>query len=224
MDVSKLEFEPEYDRFYLRFSESKELSHEHDTFWSGELAGRDYPYFCPGGWRRFSLKIQASFDNDEFWKDSTIMYHGTDPKFVAPIVEHGFRPQECQHGMTCVYLSPSIIYAAHPRYARVIEHRDYYFQIVLEVRVKTSLISGFVGETMAVGEKFVIDPNFKDNSSMEFLFKALRHVNAEDGLVTTGVMMRCVDIDPQKLPESEWWTCILKAWGAKDLSSYYRQQ
>ena len=44
---------------------------------------------------------------------------------------------------------------------------------------------------------------------MEFLFKHEGPlVKREDGIIVTGVMMRCTgDTDPLELPDAAWWTC-----------------
>lgn len=63
------------------------------------------------------------------------MYHGLDPEVAMDIIRGGFIPRECQHGAKAVYLTPSIRYAAHPRYARVCQVGSLFYQVVLQVRV-----------------------------------------------------------------------------------------
>lgn len=139
------------------------------------------------------------------------MYHGTQGRNVAPIIRNGFLPNQCQHDCKAVYLSPSIVYASHPRYARVYQHGDRYYQIVLQVRVLNekiySEVHAFVGETMAVGGKFEIDEHFPQNQNLEFLYKSDTAVGSE-GIIVTGIMMRCCTQDPLLLTECQWWTCF----------------
>lgn len=214
---------PDFDRFYVPNSVRNRTHMK--TGWQGRLQdGRTMDYFCPTGWRRFSLNI-GSVDNISYWDSTTIMYHGTAPENISNIILNGFRANKCQHGKPAVYLSPSICYCAHPRYAKVVKMGGRYYQVVLEVRVKTSKVTSFKGETMNVKEKFPIDKNFPDNEGMEFLFTAEQQglmVTMPMGLFVTGVMVRCLKIDPMKLKESEWWTC----WRTADYlyENYYSQK
>lgn len=200
-------FAPAFDRFYVTPDHPRANQDSWLTSWRGRLAGRpgSRSYFCPSGWRRFSLNTDI---DTEFFKDSSIMYHGTAGKNVEPIVRGGFKPRLCQHGAKAVYLTPSIRYAAHPRYAHVYKAADgRYFQIVLEVRVVNKYLTSFKGETMQVYDKFQIDPNFAGNDGMEFLFKSNAVVEADDGIAVTGIMMRVCPNDPLQISESAWWTC-----------------
>jgi len=63
------------------------------------------------------------------------MYHGCKPDVVHLIFREGFRPTACQHIAKAVYLTPSIRYAAHPRYSRLQKLDGTYFQVVLQCRV-----------------------------------------------------------------------------------------
>mmetsp|Transcript_20701 Transcript_20701/g.66185 ORF Transcript_20701/g.66185 Transcript_20701/m.66185 type:complete len:191 (-) Transcript_20701:135-707(-) len=170
-----------------------------------------------------------------FFNQSSILYHGTAAKVVPKILNSGLKPTKCQlsHGGKAVYLTPSIRYAAHPRYSRVYsDAQGCYYQLVLEVRVHNTLLdnfknkihpgnvsdsgngyssgascaSGCEGETMRVNGNFRIDPNIP-NDRMECLLKSRkRMLGEEDGVVVTGIMMRKVHGDPMNLTESSWWT------------------
>ncbi len=200
----------QFDRFYLTSNHPRINQSRWRTAWEGKLPGRDgESYFCPSGWRRFSLKV--SFDQ-EFFKRSSVMYHGTAGRNIGPIVRDGFIPRECQHGAKAVYLTPSIRYAAHPRYARIYKADGHYYQVALEVRVVNEMLTSFKGETMKVFDRYQIDPNFKDNNGMEFLFKSDEVVQTAGGIAVTGIMMRVSKQDPLLLPESGWWTC----WRSKE--------
>jgi len=218
-------YNPGFNRIYVRPSHPRANQTMNETTWSGSLSSESaLDYFCPSGWRRFALNVNPS---QAFWKSSSTMYHGLDPQNVRAIIKHGFAPNQCQHGSKAVYLTPSIRYAAHPRYARVYKRNGKYFQVVLQVRVANSQvkhwkevaqaakeagsikISGIVGngsETMHVENKESIDDNFPDNFSMEFLHLSNKaHVTAADGLLVTGIMVRCLDTDPIGEKHNSWW-------------------
>lgn len=132
VDCTSDRFASEFDKSYVTVDHPRVNQDRWATAWRGSLAGRSgsQSYFCPSGWRRFSLGVSI---DETFFKDSSIMYHGTAGKNVGPIVRDGFNPRECQHGAKAVYLTPSIRYAQHPRYARVYKAGGHYFQIILEV-------------------------------------------------------------------------------------------
>lgn len=227
-----------YDKFFVEPTHPLRGSSRWHMSWVGELKGTSdgCGYFCPSGWRRFSLDASESLksaaasclgtsNEKAFFSNSSIMYHGTSGKNVLSIIKDGFRPNECQHGVKAVYLSPSIRYTAHPRYAKVYKSCDgHYFQIALEVRVHNELVKSFKGETMQVNNDFQIDPNFRDNNGMEFLFEHNGpRATGQDGLVVTGIMMRCAGkTDPLELPGSEWWTCWNDADSLHQHHYYYR--
>jgi len=207
------------------------------THWVGPLNdGGDQlvEYYCPVGWRRFSLKQSLS---EQFWRTSSNMYHGTAPQNAVSIIENGFRTSTLQHKCPAVYLSPSIRYTAHPRYAKIWKIDGRYFQVVLQVRVKNECVckwnqaaeikekagkgytevqgeqgSGFIigtgSETMCANDEIHIDANLPDNNTMEFLYITdgnKTFVKSEDGLVVTGIMVRCLDRNPIDLSENIWW-------------------
>ena len=68
------------------------------------------------------------------------------------------------HGQAALYLSPSIEYSGHPRYAKVFKHEKMYIQMVLKVRVNKFLITeknqGTLPGCMEPTEP-CIDENFK---------------------------------------------------------------
>ena len=151
-------FAPSFDKFYVDADHPKANKTKWQVTWRGALKGSRTAdllgYFCPANWRRFSLDVSI---DDETFSKSSIMYHGTIGENALPIVRDGFKPRECQHGVTAVYLTPSICYAAHPRYARVYKSQEgCYFQVVLEVRVLNELVNAFKGETMRVSGPFML--------------------------------------------------------------------
>jgi hypothetical protein len=228
------EYEAGMHRTYVRMDHPNVNTTMALTSWKGSRASElaDYlPYFCPSGWRRFAVKVPSDIPRN-FWENSSNMYHGLKPEDVPSIVRDGFRPSECQHQGKAVYMTPSIRYAAHPRYARIQVHKGLYYQIILQCRVlnekltkfKDAVLSGGVrydealasgyatgktdaptGATMKVPEKAIIDDNHS-NDIMEFLwFASSTTVTAKHGLVVTGVMVRCLGKNPIDGPENAWW-------------------
>mmetsp|Transcript_48863 Transcript_48863/g.89573 ORF Transcript_48863/g.89573 Transcript_48863/m.89573 type:complete len:387 (+) Transcript_48863:61-1221(+) len=204
-------FKADWDKFYTTLSDPKANTSRWKTAWNGGLNGTTtslYPYMCPVGWRRFALNVPERHSEFHTFQDTYLMYHGLHPENVQKIIRNGFIAKECQHGCPAVYLTPSILYAAHPRYARVVKVGKIYCQVVLEVRMRKSLWKKeqVQGETLCAGG-LEIDPNFPDNKTMEFLVRGKQDefVKPHEGLVVTGIMMRCLDTDPALLACSQWW-------------------
>jgi len=102
------------------------------------------PVHYPNGWIRFGLPRPAK-------KVHGLLYHGTHPDNVLKILSSGLKPgvagegipkQAYSKGVRAVYLTPSLEYAAVPRYAKELESNGYsevfqtndvYVQLVLEV-------------------------------------------------------------------------------------------
>ena len=134
---------------------------------------------------------------------------------VAKIYKNGLLSRKCQHGFSAAYVSPSITYCAHPRYARVVKmrlngDRVIYAQFVVELRVNLSVLkTQQKRETLSVGSRKTIDPNFPENEGLELLLCKEPHgsyVIGEDGAHMTGVMVRVLDHDPMDDAEAWWWT------------------
>lgn len=133
---------------------NKDTTH---TYWRGGNPGttRFVPYYCPTSWLRFSLSVPAAMPGD--WQQWRILYHGTKAENVHKILQNGFWARKCQHDCKAVYLTPSILYAAHPRYARVYHtpHKRKpegrrYTQFVLEVRVHEAMIAKVRSRSLCV--------------------------------------------------------------------------
>ena len=185
------------------------------TFYTEPLMHGEEPYHCPSGWRRYSLYIGLTEVEFQQKYDSwPVAYHGTSSTAAADIIVNGF--QACNNGDACfieefekaVFLTPSIKYAGHPRYARVEKVGKLYVQLVLQVRVNKSRVKknpGTVEKTFSKDN--CVDSNFKDNNELEwvFLWHKDRKIRADDGIVVYGVMARITETDPQSLPENQWW-------------------
>ena len=220
--VSRIRWNKAYNRGYCTKSCTEHNKTTMHTYWEGRLASSPklFPYFLPSTWFRLSLQVDVTSLPD--WGPNWhTLYHGTHPQKVHKIIENGFRVRECQHGFPALYLSPSIHYSSHPRYARVVVREGLFFQFVLEVRVDVRKLKPMKKrETLEVGVKGDIDPNFPNNEDLEFLLKAQngKFIKSEEGVVVTGVMCRKLDYDPALLPSS-WWWCKWRNW--MQLHHYY---
>jgi len=143
-NCNKLIFNADWNRTYSK----------NHTYWKGDLDdGKDrgkQPYYCPIGWKRLSLLVQDCETAENFYKKFegwAIAYHGTKFAHGLSILLSGLKPaRRGAHGRG-IYLTPSIIYASHPRYSEVKEIspeylQDFsnnknakYIQFVLECRV-----------------------------------------------------------------------------------------
>jgi hypothetical protein len=119
-------------------------------------------------------------------------------------------------GIPRVYVSPSIEYCAHPRYAEPWTKTEKngktrWFQLVFQCRVNPKAVDKFTYETLLKKEfksQVTIDPNF-DNNELEWIIpgtKDVYHMNKD--IICYGIMMRVSDVNPTQLPPSEWWKYV----------------
>ncbi|UJR32610.1 hypothetical protein I4U23_020070 [Adineta vaga] len=201
---------PKYNRIY-------DIDHSH---WTGNLEdGRDrgqHPYYCPVGWKRHSFYVTDQFY--EKFKGWCICYHGTKFSNGLSILLSGLRPATAVNHGAGIYVTPSIIYASHPRYSEVkeIESTDEkifvkngkYVQFVLQCRVRPENIKKIDRETLDAKSP-IIDPNIS-NDVIEWIIDAKNKTimdfnDPNSTIVCTGLMVRVTDNHPGLLPESEWW-------------------
>jgi hypothetical protein len=100
-------------------------------------------------------------------------------------------------------------------------YNGFFFQFVLEVRVDVRKVQPIKKrETLEVGVKGDIDPNFPNNEDLEFLLRAQEgnFIKPREGVVVTGVLVRKINFDPALLPSS-WWWCKWRNW--MELHRYY---
>lgn len=220
--VQRVRWNRRYNRGYCTTSCTKHNTTTAHTYWKGRLPSSPerFPYYVPSTWYRLSL--QVDYESLPDWGPSWhTLYHGTLAQNIHKIIENGFRVRQCQHGFPALYLSPSINYSSHPRYARVIVLNDMFYQFVLEVRVDNrKVIPLKKRETLQVGVQGDIDTNFPNNDDLEYLLKSSEgeFLKPENGVVVTGVMVRKTNFDPALLPSS-WWWCKWRNWMA--IHRYY---
>lgn len=207
---AEISLNPQYNRIY---------SIGHD-YWEGALNdGRDrgnQPYYCPIGWKRASLYVTDDFDGK--FKGWCICYHGTKFAYGLSILLSGLKPATIRAHGTGIYVTPSINYACHPRYAEVklidtkhgsrIFKSGKYIQYVLECRVHPDNIKKIKRETLGAHNNN-IDSNIS-NDYIEWIIdeqgKSIVDFNDPDSsIVCTGIMMRITDEHPGLLPKSQWW-------------------
>ena len=164
---------------------------------------------------------------DSRWGKWYLAYHGTRSEYAVDILISGLRVSTtgCYYteGLPRVYVSPSIEYCAHARYAtpwRKAEKngKTRWFQVVLQCRVNPTAVGMIGAETLLAfdrKETVTIDPNFL-NTELEWVIpgKEGTYYMKED-IICYGLMMRVSDVDPMQLPTSTWWKdvhkdCIVK--------------
>jgi len=167
------------------------------------------------GWKRFGIKVAE--DGKEFdarWGNWYMAYHGTRGENASKILTSGLRVSTngCFYndGVPRVYVSPSIEYCAHPRYAEPWTKTEKngkkrWFQLVFQCRVNPKAVEKFTHETLLAQQhkQVQIDPNFKNNE-LEWIIPGTKDVYyMNKDIICYGIMMRVSDIDPAQLPASK---------------------
>lgn len=173
------------------------------------------PYYCPGGWTRFSLRVCADEEFGRRFDNWCYLYHGTKGRFVGPILTSGFRASRglCYCGETeqAVYMSPSIEYSSHPRYGSVEFNPEtkQWMQVVLQCRCDLGVVWQKKSETLHCKQFGLVPDANWSNDTLEWLFKPNfvdeqgRHY-VQDAIVCTGIMVRVTDRHP--LDTERWWS------------------
>lgn len=170
------------------------------------------------GWMRFGIKVAENEQEfDKKWGHWYLAYHGTQGEYAASILSSGLRISTTgcfyQKGRPRVYVSPSIEYCAHPRYARpwkkIKDNGEIsWCQLVFQCRVNPESVQKIKPETLThedYKETVKIDPNF-DNNELTWIIpgkKGVYHMNQD--IICYGMMMRVSNVDPKELPQSKWW-------------------
>jgi hypothetical protein len=203
LDVKEKPMNPKYNRIYG----------PGNIHWKGNLEdGKDRggePYYCPVGWKKYSVgEYKDAKEFDEKFKGWFISYHGTQNTYAGAILSTGLRASSYQDNKfktNAAYLSPCISYCAHPRYARPWKRTNdnKYVQMVLQCRINPEGMIGKREATLLASQNKVIDGNYK-NETMEWLVSA-KGEDIGKYIVCYGIMLRVTDVEPDELPESEWW-------------------
>ena len=209
---------PQFNRIYSVNAEDK-AENFMPTYYRGSLDRGGEPYFCPNGWRRYSIDVGMSASEFERkYGDWPVAYHGTKGHLANKILMTGMKASgeslevRCPNlpeGGGAIFLSPSIEYSGHPYYANVWKVKNKYVQMVLQVRVDRKRVFNKIEGTLdgAFARDPPLDPNFEDNSEMEWIVKwpPFTQMTVMDGLLVYGIMLRVTDEHPGRLPQNKWW-------------------
>lgn len=179
-------------------------------FWEDDLGSFAEPFFCPKGWTLLRKDMQH-FSAAPWAKDALAGYHGTNPDVIKLIMGSGFLAAKnaCGADRPTCYLSPSLMYAAHPRYAKPIKVGTTAFaQAILLVAVEPASIYKRIPETLCA-QDVEIDQHFPGNANLELLVGipfGATHL-APPNVHFIGVLIRVSD-KLESLPEAvNWWGC-----------------
>lgn len=182
-------------------------------YWEGDLEEFLEPFYCPLGWTLLRAHVEHYTSPKFCGKEKIATFHGTSPEVVKLIVANGFLPAKIACGATkpTCYFTPSLLYAAHPRYAKPVKvGTDCYAQAVLLVAVDPKLVYKRIGETLrANGKGILIDARFPENNGVEQLASVPdgKYLKPSDGAELIGVLIR-VSSNLQDLAEvAHWWGC-----------------
>ena len=101
-------------------------------------------YYAPLGWHRWAVDMGVS--GEEFnrkYAKWPVAFHGTKQTVIGAILERGLRMSMSgcfldQLGWDgCVYVSPSLVYCSHPRYAQPLEQGGQWVQVCTYVQYST---------------------------------------------------------------------------------------
>ena len=109
------------------------------TSWGDFKERRDTePYYAPIGWRRWAIDLGLNGQQFQHkYGDWPVLYHGTKMAVIHLILANGFRLSKglCYISKKegAVYLSPSIVYSGHPRYAEPYKKGNKWVQVELQI-------------------------------------------------------------------------------------------
>lgn len=79
-------------------------------------------------------------------------------------------------------------------------------QVVLQVRVDPKVITKIANGALAIANDKNCDKNFSYNELEWIVTPSIEFLKPITGIRIYGIMIRCYDTDPVKLPENKWWT------------------
>ena len=216
-----------------RFNKRYVWAHEKGPgleYWAKPLDYGGKPYYCPSGWMRYGVKVaETTADFDAKWGTWHVAYHGTAGQNASNILTSGLRVSNegCfyEEGVSRVYVSPSIEYSAHPRYARpwkqTKDGKTVWYQMVFQCRVNPAAVTQTIGPETLLHQthkpNVVIDSNFT-NGELEWVILAKKGVQyIKDDIICYGLLVRTCTGDLGALETSAWWdycadASIYKTW------------
>ena len=136
---------------------------------------------------------------------------------ASKILTSGLRvsTQGCFYGdgVARVYVSPSIEYCGHPRYAFPWKQtkrngETCWYQLVFQCRVNPASVKKVDRETLIkpeFKETTLIDKNFS-NSELEWIILGETGEQfIKNDIICYGLMLRISTVDPDTLPTNMWW-------------------
>jgi len=166
---------------------------------------------CPSGWRRCNLG--HDYQKLKGWKR---VYQGVNFEYGLTMVLSGMMECYDDSRNDIGVITPSIIYAAHPKFSEVkkISSKDtIYFnssnnptfvQMVLELRVDPEYKFDMTPQTLGYKGFNRIDNNF-ENDILELIFDHADKNYTDSKIVCIAVMVRQINNNPALLKESRWW-------------------
>ena len=167
---------------------------------------------------RYGVKVaEDAPEFDSKWGKWHVAYHGTRGQNASNILTSGLRVSTAgcfyEEGTPRVYVSPSIEYSAHPRYAFPWKQakkngKHIWYQLVFQCRVNPASVDKVGPETLLFTDKKAtvqVDPNFT-NQELEWVILGEKNIQfINDDIICYGLMMRSSLTDPATLPSSTWW-------------------
>ena len=193
--------------------------------WSGakkdDISHGDEPYYCPIGWKKFSIQFIENLDKDKY-DNWAIAYHGTGFANHMLILLTGLKCSNNGKGWgTGVYLSPSIKYVSHPRYCKpfkldlkriketgwgskyIDEFKNFdgkWIQCAFQCRVKPGSYNKY-GQTMGLRSRGLLHNGKFDNIAADeiewVVHGKLGRIIGEDKILITGLMIKVNDRKPK---------------------------
>ena len=194
-------------------------SDERAVHWKDPISQGNRPYYCPSQWKRYGIKVAKDAEEfDRKWGRWPIAYHGTRSINSSNILVTGLRVSTsgcfAEEGIPRVYVSPSIEYSAHPRYAfpwtRIDDSGEIiWYQLIFQCRVNPTSIDHIGPETLLLKKSkasTTVDSNFS-NLELEWVIKREKGVQyVKDDIICYGMMIRRSSVDPDELKSSAWWS------------------
>ena len=187
-------------------------------YWKDPVSQGNRPYYCPSKWTRYGIKVAENAEEfDRKWGRWPVAYHGTRSENASDILVTGLRVSTTgcfvSEGVSRVYVSPSIEYSAHPRYAfpwtRIDKNGEtIWYQLIFQCRINPKSINQIGPETLLRKEckaSTTVDPNFS-NHELEWVILAENGIQyVKDDIICYGMMIRTSSVDPDELKSSAWW-------------------
>lgn len=159
-------------------------------------------------------------DFEAKYKNWPVAYHGTSVENVFSILGRGLRggivdithisSEETCQGI-CAYLTPSIEYAAHYRYAKPEKIKDTYMQAVLKFRVNPKQTPYYKKQrTIKPYAQASDSSTIYNDAELEWLIKIKPWILDNESMrdecfIISAIMLRVSKQHPKNLTQNSWW-------------------